>query len=255
MRLLLRPIARIMLRTGVTWREFSEICRLTVVEVASEEFGIRGRPTNISRVAIMTGFSRREVRRLRDLLDAETAPEFTRMNAATRVLTGWYSDSDFAESFETPKRLAVQGGGDSFEALCSRYCGDVAPSTMLKELKRVGAVGEDGEGKLVARMRYYMPAHTDPEQMVVSGSVLEDIGETVAYNLNRSADDLARFERRATNTMMPKTIIPDFKQFLDLEGQAFLERVDAWLTEHEKAEAKEHVRLGLGAYWIESSID
>ncbi len=255
LRLLFRPIARIMLRTGVTWREFSEVCRLTYVEVASQEFGIRGRPTNISRIAIMTGFSRREVRRLRNILEEESVAEFARMNSASRLLSGWFSDDDYTDSEGEPRPLPVMGEEASFEALCARYASDVAPSTMLKELKRVGAVEDADDGRLTAKLRYYMPVHMDPEQMLISGSVLEDLGETVAYNLNRADEDMARFERRATNTLMPKAALPEFKRFLDLEGQAFLERVDAWLTEHENADAKEHVRLGLGTYWIESSQD
>ena len=254
-RLLFRPIARILLRAGVTWREISEICKLTYVEVATQEFGIRGRPTNISRVAIMTGFTRREVKRLRNRLEEESVPEFTRMNLATRVLSGWYSDEEFTDTLGEPLRLTVDGDPHSFEALCARYCANVAPSTMLKELKNVGAVVEDSDGKLIAQLRYYMPVHMDPEQMLTSGSVMEDLGETIAYNLHRASSELARFERRATNTCMPRAVIPEFKQFLDTEGQAFLERVDAWLTQHEDTNSNENVRLGLGTYWIESASD
>ena len=256
LRLMFRPIARILLKAGITWRELAEVCKLTVVEVATEEFGIRGRPTNVSRVAIMTGLSRREVRRLRNLLETATAAEFTRMNSATRVLSGWYTDADFVDADGEPMRLAASGGeAPSFEMLCARYSGAVAPSTMLKELKHVGAVAENEDGRLTARMRVYMPVHMDPEEILTSGSVLEDLGDTVAYNLHRGTDDLPRFERRATNTEMPESIAPEFKEFLDREGQAFLERVDAWLSEHEDAKSDKHVRLGLGAYWIQSSND
>ncbi len=254
-RLIFRPIARILLRAGVNWRELAEVCKLTYVEVATQEFGIRGRPTNISRVAIMTGFTRREVRRLRNVLENEELAKFESMNSATRVLSGWYSDKDFTDTLGEPLRLAVAGGSPSFEALCSRYSGDVAPTTMLKELKHVGAVVEDNLGRLIAQSRVYMPVHMDPDQMLTSGSVMEDMGETVAYNLHRSADELARFERRATNTRMPKAVIPAFKRFLDREAQAFLERVDNWLSEHENANATDCVRLGLGTYWIQSSSE
>ena len=147
-----------------------------------------------------------------------------------------------------------------FETLCLRYAADVAPSTMLKELKHADAVIEDSGGKLIAQMRVYMPVHMDPvhmdpEQMLTSGSVLEDLSETVAYNLHRSDDDLPRFERRATNTHMPRTSIPAFKQFLDGKSQAFLERVDTWLRQHEDKQASHRVRLGLGTYWIGNTIN
>jgi hypothetical protein len=97
----------------------------------------------------------------------------------------------------------------------------------------------------------------DPEQMLRSGSVLEDVGHTIAYNLHRESTDPSRFERRATNTRMAAAAVPEFRSFIEQEGQAFLERVDAWLTEHElPADSdEESVRLGVGTYWIEQDIN
>ena len=253
LRLLFRPVARIMLRAGVNWRELADVCKATYVEVATEDFGIRGRPTNISRVAILTGLTRKEVRRLRDLLEDANPEVFNRMNYATRVLSGWYQDEEFLDANGRPAALQPTGDSASFESLCARYSGDVAATTMLKELKHVGAVAENDDGTLSVRMRTYMPALMDPERMLSSGSVLEDMGYTVAYNLHRSETDPGRFERRATNTRMPAKALPAFRQFIEIEGQAFLERVDAWLSEHETKDGDDSksIRLGLGTYWIE----
>ncbi len=254
LRLLFRPIARILLKAGVNWKELVEVCKATYVEVATEDFGIRGRPTNVSRVAILTGFSRREVRRLRDLLDEEKPVAFDRMNYATRVLSGWFSDEDFLDDRGGPRRLQAAGSNPSFETLCSRYSGDVPATTMLKELRHVGAVTDDEDGRLVVKSRYYMPVLTDPDQVLRSGYVLRDLGETVAYNLHRSADQPSRFERCAEVANVPISEVPKFREFLEREGQAFLERVDEWLTEHEDEESDDGVRLGLGAYWIEEEL-
>ena len=253
LRLLFRPIARIMLRAGVNWREFADICKAIYVEVATEDFGIRGRPTNISRVAILTGLTRREVRRLRNLLQEDNVEVFTRMNYATRVLAGWYQDEEFLGTDGKPLPLPPTGETGSFESLCDKYSGDVAATTMLKELKNVGAVAKEADGTLAVKMRTYMPTMMDPARMLSSGSVLEDMGYTIAYNLHRSDKDPGRFDRRATNTRMPAKAVPEFREFIELEGQEFLERVDAWLSEHEIKDGDETktVRLGMGAYWIE----
>ena len=251
LRMLFQPIAQILLRAGVNWKELVEVCKATYVEVATNDFGIRGRPTNVSRVSILTGFSRSEVRRLRAMLGEEALNGFDRMNSATRVLTGWHSDEDFVDETGSPRPLDASGCNPSFETLCSRYGGDVRATTMLKELRHVGAIAAEADGRLVAKTRYYMPALTDPEQMLRSGSVFRDVGDTVTYNLHRDADDPSRFERRATNTQIPESAVPAFREFIEKEGQAFLERVDAWLSDHEDDQAKKHVRLGLGAYLIE----
>lgn len=257
LRLLLRPIARMMLRAGVDWREFANVGKATYVEMATEDFGIRGRPTNISRVAILTGMTRREVRRLRTLLQDDNPEIFSRMNYATRVLAGWYQDREFIDADGTPKPLPATGPTPSFAALCAKYSGDVAATTMLKELKHVAAVKEDASGTLTVQKRVYMPVLMDPEQMLRSGNVLEEIGYTVAYNLHREHEDPSRFERRATNTKIPARVVPEFRDFIEKEGQEFLERVDAWLTAHEgnKSESSDSIRLGMGAYWIEESMN
>jgi hypothetical protein len=253
LRLLFRPIARIMLRAGINWQELADVCKATYVQVATEDFGIRGRPTNVSRVAILTGLTRREVRRLRKLLQEEDPETFSRMNYATRVLSGWYQDHEFLGADGKPALLPISGETRSFESLCGKYSGDVAATTMLKELKHVGAVAASADGLLSVKTRYYMPTMMDPERMLSSGSVLEDMGYTVAYNLHRSEQDPGRFERRATNTRMPASAVPEFRKFMEKEGQAFLEEVDAWLSEHEieNGDDDKSIRLGLGAYWIE----
>lgn len=252
LRLLFRPVARILLKAGINWKQAAEACKAIYVDVATKEFGVRGRPTNVSRVAIMTGLTRRDVSRIRKELESAEPQTGSSMNRATRVLSGWHQDADFTDDAQKPRALAVSGEGASFESLCRRHSPDVPFTTMLKELKRVGAVEEEGDGRLVARMRTYIPLLADPEQMLRSGSVLEDIGDTVAYNLHRGATDPSRFERRATNTLIPKSALPEFRVFVEAEGQAFLERIDAWLSEHEVSEEEARtVRLGLGTYWIQ----
>ena len=253
LRLLFRPVARVMLRAGIQWRELADVCKAAYVEVATEDFGIRGRPTNISRVAILTGLTRKEVRRLRDLLEEASPEVFSRMNSATRVLAGWHQDDEFLDADGKPATLPASGETGSFESLCRRYSGAVAASTMLKELLHVGAVTEEEDGKLMVRTRNYSPAMMDPERMLSSGSVLEDMGYTIAYNLDRAETDPGRFEGRATNTRMPAKALPAFRKFVRTEGQAFLERIDAWLSEHEikDGDDSKSIRLGMGAYWIE----
>lgn len=264
-RLFFRPVAQMLLRAGVNWREVAELGKATFVEVATRDFGIRGRPTNISRVAILTGFSRREVRRLRDLLDSEDEASFERINYATRLLSGWWQDPDYTDDEGRPRLLKRSGEDPSFESLCERYSGDVPASTVLKELLHVGAIAEVDDGRLEARSRVYIPVLMDPEQMLRSGKVLEDIGDTVAYNLHRGKADPSRFERRATNTQISHEHLPEFREFIEQEGQAFLEKVDAWLTDHEMSagdttpgdtdnvDSVEAIRLGMGAYWIEET--
>jgi hypothetical protein len=260
LRLALRPVFRLLLRSGVTWQDASDVCKATLVEVATNEFGLHGRPTNMSRVAIMTGLGRREVRRLRDLLTSAPAIEPGRLHSATRVLTGWHLDADFTDDAGLPLDLPFEAGpaktGEpSFAGLCRRYGGDLAPVTMRRELARVGALEEQADGTLKVLKRYYMPLQMDPDAMVRAGSMLEDLGTTVSFNLGRPEDEPRRFAGRATNTRISPADARRFRAYLELEGQAFLERVDEWLSRHELADdgtggKARTFRIGVGVYGI-----
>ena len=99
--------------------------------------------------------------------------------------------------------------------------------------------------------RNFMPNPANPGPLIRAGSVVEDIGTTVMYNLHRGSAP-GRFERRVVNTNMPTNKLAEFTEFIGEEGQALLERVDAWLSENEGSDNddKEPLRIGLGMYFI-----
>ena len=59
------------------------------------------------------------------------------------------------------------------------------------------------------------------------------MGDTIRHNLNRKQDSPSRFEGRATDNRLTPKQAALFQEFIQSRGQAFLEEVDDWLTEHE----------------------
>ena len=253
----LKPAIHVLLRCGVTWKEFAELARSAYVEVATQRFGKRGRPTNVSRTAVLTGLARREVRKQREQL-AEGPPVLAGyVTKASLVLSAWHLHPEYLDKNGKPVLLQPDGEGATFATLLRRCgAGDVQPSTLLKELVSAGAVRRRPDGRLEALQRNYIPHAMDEQLIRLWGTVLADVASTYAHNLTRTARMRARFERAAVNAQIAASAVTEFQQFLDREGQAFLERVDAWLTAHEarnsKADvAQASVRLGVGLYHIQ----
>ncbi|MGB5689156.1 MAG: DUF6502 family protein, partial [Woeseiaceae bacterium] len=128
--LVLRPVVKILLRYGVGVGEFVEIVKMSYVDVASSEFGIRGRPTNISRIAVMTGLTRKEFRRLRNNLDSDVQRLAVKSTPLSEVIHRWHSETDFLDKEGRPARLPFSGGENSFSDLVKRFGGDVPPGAM-----------------------------------------------------------------------------------------------------------------------------
>lgn len=254
LRSLLRPVVRLLLRSGVMHREAADVLKALYVEVATSEFGLQGRPTNISRTALLTGLDRKEVRRIRSAPAESEVDAVGRQDRLSRVLSGWHQDAEFSAD-GVPRRLPMSSAsGPSFTRLAELYGGDVPVTALLKELKRTGAVVGD-DAALEARKRYYMPLAADADAVLRAGSVLADLGTTVVHNLTPARKAPARFEGRATNRLIPSAAAQEFRDFVENRGQQFLEEVDAWLTAHQSAagEPEDAVRLGVGLYWIEGS--
>lgn len=260
-RQLMAPIVGILLRNGVTYKELANLCKQLYVQVAAQEFGIRGRDTNLSRISILTGIDRREAGRIKDELKNNEESEASQQgqDRMTRVLSGWFQDPDFLNSQGQPLALPNDGELPSFSALARRYAGDMPVTTLLKEFKRTDVVSEDEQGNLHALKRYYVPSQSDPAALLRAGSVINDLGSTLYHNLYRADPEKNKplhFERRATNIQMPAESAEAFRQFVEQEGQAFLEKVDAWLSAHEQQnqdtadEKMQTIRLGVGTYLI-----
>ncbi len=260
-RVLLRPIASLLLKCGMTWREFADVSKSVFVAVASQDYGLNGRPTNVSRVSILTGVSRKEIARVRAVLEQEGTPLPNKTTDATRLLSGWHQDPDFIMPSGAPRVLPADGGA-SFATLWQRYGGDVPVTSMRKELERAGAITTLPDGTLRVERRYFMPRSFDPQWILNAGSMLADLGTGITHNLDVAAKPVSagteapgrRFIGRATSDSIDVEARPEFEAFVEQRGQEFLEAVDQWLTEHEARPvtggARKRTRLGLGMFVI-----
>jgi hypothetical protein len=253
---LLAPIARLLLRSGVTWAEFADLSKEVFVDVARRDYGIQGRPTNNSRVAMITGLSRREVTRVRDVLIGEAQAPESQSSRVAQVLSGWHVDPDFLDDGGQPVVLPANGERRSVEALLKRYAGDLPHGAFLKELQQLGLVEKIGSDAFRVIARDYLRGPADPDIVRQLGVALHDHGATLAHNVNTERTEPARFEGMASTPRLAPRYARAFAKFAGERGQAFLEEIDAWLVRHEvkgsdkKGTENHGVRVGIGVYLI-----
>ena len=141
----LQPLARIFLRFGKGYREFSELSKAAFVVVAAEDYGVHGRPTNVSRIAAMTGLTRKEVSRIRKRIDGCNATVTDRGTPLQEVISAWRSVAEFLDANGEPAVLPLTGKRGSFRSLIRQFAGDIPEGAMRKELHRIGVVRNTGD--------------------------------------------------------------------------------------------------------------
>jgi hypothetical protein len=230
----MKPIARLLIKNGVGFREFSEICKAAFVDVASNDYGIRGRKTNMSRVAVMTGLSRKDVKKVRDGAKLSREPQLLRTRIPEAVLSLWYNNSDYLDEHRRPKRIAFEGPGANFRDLVARAGGDIPPRAMLNELLRVGSVVKEGE-KLRVVSSSYVPEPNDPEAVLLAGRAIRHLVSTLDHNLGCEFHEARFFERHVYSDRLPSSQCPRFRKLAREKGQLLLTDLSSWLAARETA--------------------
>lgn len=183
---ILRPLARMLLRNGVSYKAFAELAKRVFVEVAQEEFRIPGRKQSDSRVSVITGLSRKEVKRVRSEGGANDDSLLRLHNRASRVIYGWLQDREFLDAQGQPRPLPVEDPrGPDFVDLVRRYSGDAPPRAVMDELERLRAVERRDDGRLALAAANQADLVRDPrDKLAFLGDSLEAVIQSVDRHWN-----------------------------------------------------------------------
>ncbi len=238
-RRLLNPLIRILVRNGVTATEICELVRQVFVDAAtSEEFQLPGRRLSDTRVAILTGLSRKEVYRLRHKDKKTSERPGLSMSRVGRVISGWNQDSDFTGPYGLPLALPFEDDptvdAPSFCELVRRHSGDMAPRAMLDELLRTGLAETDADGFISNTGRTYIPSKLDPAAVEHLGMVVARVADTLDFNNQAEDPRLGRMERHVvTDIGLTEDQYNQFNIYLRQKCQQLLETIDNWLAMQE----------------------
>jgi hypothetical protein len=256
---LLRPLARILLRNGVSFRTFSDFAKWVYVDVATKEFGIEGRKQTTSRVSVITGLSRREVMRVRKLPRPDVSASIERHNRAVRVISAWRREKDFLDSKGQPAALPIEGPGASFSELVKRFSGNVPHRAILDELIHAGAAERRDDGQIVLLAQAYIPVGTNEHILHILGTDAHHLISTIDHNLMPETTEPI-FQRKVSYDNLPEEVLPEFRKHFAPQAQTLLESADRWLANHDrdvtpKVKGTGRNRAGFGIFFFEEPTE
>ena len=259
LRKLLRPLVRTLLRSGIPFGLFTDIAKQIYVEIATGAFQIPGRKQTVSRVAVITGLTRKEVARIQELPRADASDVAERYNRAARVISGWVRDSRFVDDHGEPLPLPIDGDGPTFSALVREFSGDVPPRSVLDELVHTGAVEPQADGRIQLVTRAYIPRDSKADKLSILGTDTAHLIATITHNVYE-ADSEPRFQRTVSYDNLPVEVLPELRAMSAEDAQALLEKIDGWMATHDRdtnpdIEGSGRKRVGIGIYYFEEDFE
>lgn len=215
---LLRPLVRLLITSGFTFPMLADLLRELYVNVAEHDFGLPAKAQTDSRVSLLTGIHRKEVRRLRGA-GAPVSDVPVAVSGSGRILARWLGAPEYATA-DGPKPLARadETGGPSFESLVQSVTRDVRPRAILDEWLDKGLVRIDGDDRIVLQETALVARPGEAQQLYYFGRNLHDHLAAAVANITapkprfmeravhydglsaRSADRLEQFSRKLADT-------------------------------------------------------
>jgi hypothetical protein len=261
-RSLMTPLVRILLRNGISFREFAEVVKDVFVAVCARDLVVPGRRLSISRIAIVTGLTRKEVSAI--VRDDELRRKALETNAsrAAKVLEAWHTDTRFLGPYGFPRDLLIEGKDPvgTFSDLVRENSGDMPVRAMLDELSRVGAAKVLDGGEVVRVLkRTYIPTQMTPEMIQIFSQAVRRYIETVDYNLSLRDARSRRFDRVVYPDPGLRLIdIPAFQQEVREYLETVIAEIDYKTSGYQHLEDQHSERttsIGVGIYFYQDEAE
>ena len=252
---ILKPLISLMYRNGIAFGDFSQLSKQVYIDVIEKELQAENEKVTTSKLAIITGMTRKEVATIRKMGSHELQYE-SHFNRAVKVISHWATDPKFTDKEGNPKILPIQGDGESFETLVNLYSGDMPYRSVLNELIRTDAVKVIDDDRVELLRVAHIPSDDNMNKYSLLGEDAALLISTIRHNILAS-DEEPRFQRKVCYNHIPEKHVKAFKKLAGTESQKLLEKLNKWLSKHDSNEdtsnAENTKKVGVGTYYFEES--
>ncbi|MBK8017198.1 MAG: hypothetical protein IPK20_11090 [Betaproteobacteria bacterium] len=258
-RRVLRPLIRLLLSHGLTYPWLSDLLKEIFVEVADKEFQLDRKRQTDSRISLLTGVHRKDVRRLRSVAAATREPAPPSVSLGAQLVGRWLSDSRFQDAGGNPlplPRLASKGGDLSFDALVASVSKDIRARAVLDEWLRLGVVRLDEDERVALNVDAFVPAQGFEEKVHYFGQNVHDHLAAAASNvIGGRAPFLERSVHYDTLTPESARELAALAEKAGMQALKTANRRAAQLGDEDAASADARMRITFGVYFFAESMD
>ena len=183
---ILRPLVRLMLAHQLTYPQISALLKQLYVSVAEDEFQVDQKRQSDSRINLLTGVHRKDVKRLRNEPAAHAAPPGS-VSLGARIIGHWLGTESLLDKDGTPRPLPLKSESDdvvSFESLVFAIGRqDIRPRVILDEWQRLGVAHLDDENRVVLNTGAFTPDKGFEEKAYFFGRNIQDHISAGTHNL------------------------------------------------------------------------
>jgi hypothetical protein len=234
LRRVLRPLIRFLLSYGIRFQTFCDIVKSTYIQIAEEEFKLDGKAQTDSRISLLTGVHRRDVKRLRSESLAVSSLSL-QASMSAQLLALWSGRAEYCDSQGVPlslPRLASKGGERSFEALVRSVSKDFRARVVLDEWLRQGIASLDEQDNVHLAADAFVSPQGIEEKAFYFGQNIHDHLAATVHNLSGVTSPF--LERCVYYDKLTAESVKEYERFAKSAGMRALHTVNRHAIELQK---------------------
>ncbi len=247
----LRPLVRFMLAQGLTYTILVDLLKSIYVEVALNEFKLEKKRQTDSRISLLTGVHRKDVKRLSEMIEAD-APPPENVTLGAQLVAKWVGQAPYVDTQGRPiplARGAKDGGERSFEALVASVSKDIRSRAILDEWMRLGVVHMDNNDCVCLDTEAFVPKQGFEEKAYYFQHNLHDHIAASVHNMLELGPPFA--ERSVYYDTLTKASVAELVSLGEALGMQALQTVNRRALILETKDAKNpdaNQRINFGIY-------
>lgn len=257
LRRMLKPLVRMLMHFGIGYPYLTELLKSVFVEVAEQSFPPPdGKKQTDSRVNLLTGVHRKDVRRLRHDEPEKSLPS-RNVSLGAQLVACWLSDKDYVDASGNPRplqRFAKGADEASFETLVEAVGrGDIRAAVVLDELLRLDIVTNEND-VISLKTSAFIPQQSLDDKAFFFGKNLHDHTAAVCENLiaAQSAQSSPFIDRCVYYDGLTDTSIAELRTLSEEHAMQMLKAVNKRaheLQHQDQGQKGATQRMNLGVYF------
>jgi hypothetical protein len=181
-----KPFVKLMLANDLTYTFAIDVIKGLFVEVAERDFTLDNKRQTDSRISLMSGVHRKDVRRLREHQPDVEEVMPANVSLGSQVIAAWNANAEYLDEVGLPKalpRFAASNADQTFEGLVRSLSTDIHPRAVLDEWIRLGIATVDDENFVHLTTDMFIPQEGFEEKVFYFGHNLHDHAQAAVSNV------------------------------------------------------------------------
>jgi hypothetical protein len=255
--LLCKPLIRLLIEKGMTFPQFRELMKELYVEVADEHFSLDDKKPSDSRIFVLTGVHRKDIKRIRQQAEQESQKITSSASLSGEIIARWTSMPEYLDDTGNPRPLKKTGKNDEagFEQLVSSVSKDIRAKVILEEWLRLDIVRLE-DNFVVLNKSAFVTNKEFKEMAYYLGHNVHDHLASCVNNILAENDPM--LERSVYYASLTENSVNKLNTMATKKGNELLQYLNKQAIEFYDADKHKDdatYRMRLGVYWYQTQLD